>query len=48
VSETVRLSASRALLGDMMKVATYAGMEDRMTEIEEQLIERAGDANQTG
>ena len=36
-SESVRLAALRAILSDMMAVSEFAGLEDRMTQIEEQL-----------
>jgi hypothetical protein len=39
-SESVRLAALRAILSDMMAVSHFAGLEDRVTEIEEQLHER--------
>jgi hypothetical protein len=47
-SETVRLRALRAIMADMMAVSKYSGLEDRMTQIEERLIERAGNADCTG
>ncbi len=46
-SESVKLSALRAILSDMMKVNEYAGLELRITEIEEQLHDRTGNANRT-
>jgi hypothetical protein len=39
-SESVRLSALRAILSDMMSVSQFAGLEHRVTEIEEKLHER--------
>jgi hypothetical protein len=36
-SESVRLSAARAVLSDMITVAKFGGLEDRMTEIEEHI-----------
>jgi hypothetical protein len=39
-SEFVQLSASRAIMSDMMKVSRYSGLETRMTEIEDQLREQ--------
>jgi hypothetical protein len=44
-SESVRLSALRAVLSDMMAVSKFGGLEDRMTQIEEQLNARAGNAS---
>jgi hypothetical protein len=41
-SDTVRLGAFRSIFGDMMKVTSFAGMEERVTEIEERLKERSG------
>ena len=35
-SESVRLAALRSILSDMMTVSEFAGLEDRMTKIEEQ------------
>ena len=46
-SESVRLSALRAILSDMMAVSQFAGLEQRMGQIEEQLRERTGDENRT-
>ena len=40
VSESVKLTALRAILSDMMAVAEFAGLEQRMAKIEEQLDER--------
>ena len=39
-SESVRLSALRAIMADMMAVSHFAGLESRMAQIEEQLCER--------
>ena len=36
-SESVRLSALRAVVSDMMAVSKFGGLEDRMTQIEEQI-----------
>jgi hypothetical protein len=47
-SESVRLRALKTLFSDMMAVSRYAGLEDRMTQIEERLDERAGDSGQAG
>ena len=44
-SESVKLSALRAVLSDMMAVSKFAGLEDRVTEIEEQLHARTGNAS---
>ena len=41
-SESVKLAAFRAIFSDMMAVSEFADLEDRMTEIEEQLRERTG------
>jgi hypothetical protein len=40
VSESVRLSALRAIFADMMAVSKFGGLEDRMTELEEQYGDR--------
>jgi hypothetical protein len=47
-SEAVRLAALRAVLSDMMSVSNFGGLEDRMTEIEEQLRDRTGNADLAG
>ncbi len=47
-SESVRLSALRAMLSDMMAVSEFAGLEQRMAQIEEQLRERVGNAGRPG
>jgi phage terminase small subunit len=39
-SHTIRLKAARAVLSDMMKVAKFSGLEERMTEIEDKLDKR--------
>jgi len=39
-SESVRLTALRAILSDMMAASEFAGLEQRITEIEEQLHEQ--------
>ena len=44
-SESVRLSASRAVLSDMMAVYKFGELENRMTEIEEHI--RADTRNQS-
>ena len=35
-SESVRLAALRSMLSDMMAVADFAGLEERLTKLEEQ------------
>ncbi len=49
-SESVKLSALRAILSDMMTVSQFASLEDRVTEVEEQIREReqAGNADRKG
>ena len=44
-SDSVRLRAARAIFSDMMAVSEHSGLEVRMTEIEEKLLERAGGAS---
>ena len=39
-SDSVRLRAWRAIFSDMMAVSKYSGLEVRMTEIEEKLLQR--------
>jgi hypothetical protein len=39
-SESVRLSALRAIMSDFVSISNFAGLEVRMAEIEEQLHER--------
>ncbi len=46
--DSVRLGALRALFSDTIAVSKYTGLEARMTEIEEQLLQRADDASSTG
>ena len=41
-SDSVKLGAYRSIFNDMMKVTRFAGMEERVTEIEEKLKERSG------
>ena len=43
-SESVRLSALRSILADMMTVSKYSNLEIRMTDIETRLDERDGKA----
>jgi len=47
-SESVKLTALRAILSDMMAVSQFAGLEQRMTEIEEQLHERTASTGCAG
>ena len=47
-SESVQLRAWRAILADQMAVAKFSDLEYRMTEIEEQIRERTGNAGQAG
>jgi hypothetical protein len=42
-SESVRLRAARAIFSDMMTVSKYVGLEERMTEIEEQVAQQRDD-----
>jgi hypothetical protein len=44
-SESVRLAALRAILADMMTVSSFSGLERRLTQIEEQLRDRADNAD---
>jgi hypothetical protein len=44
-SESVKLSALRAILNDMMLVSTFAGLEQRITQVEEQIRQRSGHRN---
>jgi hypothetical protein len=41
-SESVRLTALRAILADMMAISNYAGLERRMAQIDEQIREQPG------
>jgi hypothetical protein len=47
-SESVRLSALRAILSDMISVSKFGGLEDRMTEIEEHIRGRTGNPDRAG
>ena len=47
-SESVRLAALRAIFSNMMAVSEFAGLEERMTQIEEQLRDETGNAARTG
>jgi len=44
-SESVKLTALRAILSDMMAVSQFAGLELRITEIDEQLDEQTASTN---
>ncbi len=44
-SESVRLSALRAMLKDMMAVSQFSGLEQRVVEVEELVRERVTNAN---
>src|SRR4051812_42593854 len=45
-SESVQLRAWRAVLADQMSVCKFSDLEDRMTELEEQVSARTGHTNQ--
>jgi hypothetical protein len=47
-SESVQLRAWRAIIADQMAVAKFSDLEYRMTEVEEQIRERTGNAGQAG
>jgi hypothetical protein len=47
-SESVQLRAWRAILADQMAVSRFSDLEYRMTEIEEQIRDRAGHTDRTG
>jgi hypothetical protein len=47
-SEAVRLAALRAVLSDVISVSKFGCLEDRMTEIEEQIRDRTGNADVAG
>ena len=47
-SESVKLAALRAVLSDIMAVSKLGGLEDRMTEIEEQIRDRTGNTGRAG
>jgi hypothetical protein len=47
-SEPVKLAALRSILSDMMAVSQFAGLEQRMTEIEEQLDKQTASTNRAG
>ena len=44
-SESVRLSALRAIMSDVIAVSKFGGLEDRMTEMEEVVRASAGNAD---
>ena len=44
-SESVKLTALRAILSDMMAISNYAGLERRMAQIEEQIHDQTGRTN---
>jgi uncharacterized protein (UPF0147 family) len=46
-SESVQLRASRAIVLDSITVSKYNGLENRVTEMEERLSARAGNADHT-
>jgi len=48
VSESVRLAALRAILSDMMAVSEFSGIEERITQIEEQLSDGTGYTRRPG
>ena len=47
-SESVRLSALRAIMADMMAISNYAGLERRMSQIEEHLSDGTGNPDCAG
>jgi hypothetical protein len=47
-SEAVRLTALRAVLSDMIAVSKFGGLEDRLTEVEEQVRDNNGHADHAG
>jgi hypothetical protein len=47
-SEAVRLAALRAVLSDVISVSKFGCLEDRMTEIEEQIRDRTRNADVAG
>jgi hypothetical protein len=48
VSESVRLAALRAIFSSMTAVSEFAGLEERMTQIEEQLRDGTGNTARNG
>jgi len=48
VSESVRLAALRAIFAEMMAASEFAGLEECMTQIEEQLRDRTGHTGRPG
>jgi hypothetical protein len=47
-SDSVKLSALRAILSDMMAVSKFTGLEHRVTELEEQFNDRTGNTGFPG
>jgi hypothetical protein len=47
-SESVKLAALRAILSDLMAVSKFAGLEHRVTELEEQFNDRTGNTGFPG
>jgi hypothetical protein len=47
-SESVRLAALRAVFSNMMAVSEFASLEQRMSQIEEQLRDETDDTTRTG
>jgi hypothetical protein len=47
-SESVKLTALRAILSDMMAVSQFAGLEQRITELEQQFDEQTASTNGAG
>ena len=47
-SESVKLAALRAILSDMMAVSKFAGLEHRVTKLEEQLNDQTGNTGFPG
>jgi hypothetical protein len=47
-SQSVQLAALRAIFSNMMAVSEFAALEERMTQIEEQLRGQDGSSGRTG
>jgi hypothetical protein len=47
-SESVKLAALRAILSDLMAVSKFAGLEHRVTELEEQFNDRTANTSFPG
>ena len=47
-SESVRLSALCAILSEMIAVSKFGGLEDRLTQVEEQIRDESGNADLAG